>query len=271
VIAGLLGLAVAGYAVAWLLQLQSFSRAEDAVSTASARVTAGAALAHLAALVAFGVAHRTMPLAGFGPTAATLSLVTVMALLVLTRRAEGALAGLFALPPIIALAGAAIVAGLEPPQSVSGLRGALFIFHVATVLLGYAILLVGSVAAAMYLLQFRALKQKEFGNVFRSFPSLETLDRTSAIALAVGLSVLTVGLVAGWSFTISAGRSLVLTDADVAFGLLTWAVYGAAIAVRYTPGGRGERAAGMTVFAFVASATAFALLRAISTTPELFL
>ena len=123
----------------------------------------------------------------------------------------------------------------------------------------------------MYLLQFRALKRKDFGNVFRSFPSLESLDRMSAVALGGGLAVLTIGLMAGWSYTFTFGQGLALGDPDVGFGLLTWAAYAGALALRVTPGGRGPRAAELTVVAFVACSIAFVVLRALSPAREFFL
>ena len=269
-IAGLLGLAAVAYAAAWLAQLRSFRDPETPSNHAFAIAAAGV-VAHFVALLAFGMTYRTPPLSGFGPAAASLSFVSAVVLLVLTRRAGGGLTGLFALPPITMLVGAALVAGAEPAPLDSGFTGAVFVLHVSSVLIGYAMLLLGSVAAAMYLLQFRALKRKEFGNVFRSFPSLDTLDRTSAFAVGAGLVVLTVGLVAGWSFTVSGGRGFAVTEPDVAFGLLTWAAYAAALGVRWTPGGRGGRAARLTVLAFAVSASCFVLLRAFTPTPELFL
>ena len=150
-------------------------------------------------------------------------------------------------------------------------RGPWLVGHVLTVLGGYASLLLASVAAAMYLLQFRALKQKEFGNVFRFFPSLESLDRMNRIGLAVGLSTLAVGLLVGWSLTLTFEREFSLTDRDVAFGLITWTAYAAALAARGLPERWGPKTATVSVVAFVASGLAFLVFRSFGGATALFL
>jgi ABC-type uncharacterized transport system permease subunit len=226
---------------------------------------------HALALAAFWIEHRTPPLVGFGPASATLAFATAVGLLIVGRASERWTAGLLALPPIMILSLAAVWAGLSPTAPATAFRGGWSVLHVVSVLTGYASLLLGSIAAAMYLLQFRALKRKEFGNVFQFFPSLDSLDRMGGIGVAVGLGALTVGLITGWSFTLTFGRGLALADPDVVLGLVTWIAYGAALAVRASPAGRGHRAAVFTVLAFAASAVAFLSLKARDPASEFFL
>ena len=122
----------------------------------------------------------------------------VVGFFLVARTADRSSAGLLVLPLVLVFLAASAWVGPVPAQPTSELRGSWLVAHVVSVLAGYASLLLGSVAAAMYWLQFRALKQKEFGNVFRYFPSLESLDRMNRIGLGVGLSVLAIGLLAGW-------------------------------------------------------------------------
>ncbi len=266
----LLAAALLGYAAAWLLLLYGFRRGGRPPVASLFLVGLPAAL-HGGALIAFWVAHGTPPLVGFGPASATLALAIVLGLLLAIRAADRWTAALLVLPFAVALTGVGLWAGVSPTQPATTFRGVWFVLHVVAVLGGYASLLLGSVAAAMYLLQFRALKRKEFGNVFRSFPSLESLDRMNGIGLAGGLAALAIGLLAGWSFTLTFGRGLALGDPDVVFGLLTWVAYGAALGVRWLPGGRGTRSATVSVLAFAMTGAAFLTFRILDPSSEFLL
>jgi HemX protein len=270
-VTALLGAALTGYLVAWLLHLKSFRGGEGSARSRSTVIALGAAALHAWGLMAFWITNLAPPLVGFGPAGATLALAVALAFLATSRTPEGWTAGLLVLPAVVTLLSAAMWTGLRPVVPATSFQGPWFVAHVVSVLLGCSLLLLASVAAAMYLLQFRALKRKDFGNVFRSFPSLESLDRMNVIALGAGLTILTIGLVAGWSFALTFGRGLAVTDRDVGFGLLMWAAYGAAFVLRLIPGGRGHRAAEVTVIAFAICATVFVLLRAFSPARELFL
>ncbi|MFV1985906.1 MAG: cytochrome c biogenesis protein CcsA [Gemmatimonadota bacterium] len=267
----LLAGALGAYAIAWVLHLQSFRGGAHDARRRSTTIALAAVSLHASGLIALWMTYLAPPLVGFGPASTTLALAIATAFLATSRTSEGWTAGLMVLPAVIALLAAALWSGVRPATPATSFEGPWFVVHVVSVLLGYAILLLGSVAAAMYLLQFRALKRKDFGNVFRSFPSLESLDRMNSIALGGGLAALTLGLLAGWSFTLTFGQGLALSDPDVEFGLLTWTAFAAALALRLTPGGRGQRAAGLTVVAFVACAIAFVILRAFSPARQFFL
>lgn len=267
----LLVTACVGYAAAWVIHLRGFRGSVAAARPRSTWLAGGGILLHAAGLLAFWLTFHTPPLVGFGPASATLAFAIAVTYLSAGRSAEAWPAGLLVLPPVLLLLGAAIMTGMTPTPPATAFRGGWFVLHVVSVLLGYAVLLLGSVAAAMYLLQFRALKRKDFGNVFRSFPSLESLDRMNSFALMGGLMALTVGLIAGWSFTLTFGRGLALGDPDVGFGLLTWAAYAGALMLRWTRGGKGPRAAEMTLVAFAACALVFLLLRTLSPAREFFL
>jgi len=267
----LLVTALVGYAVSWLIHLRGFRGRAPTARNRSTWLAGGSTLFHAAGLLTFWLTFQTPPLVGFGPVGATLAFAMAVTYLAAGRNAEAWPAGLLLLPPVMLLLGAAILTGMTPTPPATAFRGGWFVVHVVSVLLGYAALLFGSVVAAMYVLQFRALKRKHFGNVFRSFPSLESLDRMNSVALISGMSALTVGLIVGWSFTLTFGRGLALGDPDVRFGLLTWVAYAAALMLRWTRGGRGSRAAQMTLVAFAACALVFLLIRTFSPAREFFL
>lgn len=271
IVPALLVAALTAYAAAWLLQLRSFRVGSDPDRSAPTRLTLLGAGLHAVGLSAFWIVYRTPPLVGYGPAAATLGLGFAVVLLITSRTSDGRTAGLLVLPAAVLVLAAALLAGMAPVPPTTGARDAWFVGHVAFVLAGYSMLFLGSVAAAMYLLQFRALKRRDFGNVFRAFPSLESLDRMNAIALAGGLTALTIGLVTGWSFALTFGRGVAVTDRDVGFGLLTAAAYGAALTPRLAGSGHGPRVARVTLLAFAVCAFAFLLLRIFSPAREFFL
>lgn len=267
----LLAAALAGYAAAWLLQIFTF-RGGDARHRFRSFVfgAAGGAL-HTLALVVFWARFRTPPLVGFGPATTTLALALVIGFMIASRTRERWATGIVVLPLVGILLVTGLVVGIEPSAAAGRLHGPWLTAHVLLVFAGYASLLLASVAAAMYLLQFRALKRKDFGNVFRFFPSLESLDQMNRIGLAGGLSVLAIGLLAGWSLTLTFGAGLSLRNPDVAFGLITWTAYAIALAMRGSEAGFGTRAATSSAIAFAASGIAFLVIRALGSTPELFL
>lgn len=254
--------AAAGYLVSWAIELRAF-HAGEAAPRASALGAIGVAVgAHLAGLVLFAVAYATMPLVGIGPASSALAFLIGLVGLGISFRAESRAATILLLPPLLLLLGEAILVGLEPAARQTAFRGPWFVFHVGAIFSGYAALLLGSAAATMYLLQFRSLKRKEFGSIFRFFPSLDSLDRLHRLGLYVGFLVFTLGLIAGWSWTLTyGGRGLALGDPEVVLGIVTWVAYLGAIVARFLPGNRGGRAALASTAAFLVTAAAFVALR----------
>lgn len=258
--------ALAAYLGAWGVFLRAF-RDGGAPSEAMAtgwRIAVAAGGIHLLALAVFTVSRGSLPLVGLGPASSTLALAIAALLLGASLREEVRPAALFVVPLVVLLLGEAVAVGLEPVVRQTGFRGPWFVAHVATVFVGYAALALASAAAAMYLLQFRTLKRKDFGSVFGFLPPLETLDGLHRIGLSVGFSGLTLGLIAGWSWTLTYGRGWELGNPQVVFGVVTWVTYLGAILARLAPGGRDQRSAAATTAAFLVIVAAFGLLRALT-------
>lgn len=264
--------ATGGYLAGWAVELRAF-RAGDPTPRATAVAAVGTGVAaHSVALLGFIVAHETLPLVGLGPASSTLAFVIGLVTLAASVRTESRPAALFLLPPLLLLLTEALLVGIEPTVRQTAFRGPWFVFHVGSVFAGYGALLLASAAATMYLLQFRSLKRKEFGSVFRFFPSLEDLDRLNRAGLYFGFPTFTLGLVAGWSWTLTYGDSgLALANPEVVLGIVTWLAYLAAIVVRFLRRGRGDRAAAASALAFVLTAATFLLLRLASTPSGFFL
>lgn len=255
--------AIGGYVAAWGIQLRAFRTGRAAGRGGlSLFLLSGAVAAHGAGIAAFAIDRGTLPLVGLGPASSSLAFLMAAALLAASARAEIRPAALFVLPVVILLLGEGTAVGIEPAVPRTAFRGPWFVFHVCSIFVGYSGLLLASAAAVMYLLQFRALKRKEFGSVFRFFPSLEALDRLIRVGLYFGFPALTVGLVAGWSWTLTYGRSgLALGNPQVVLGVVTWVAYLVAIFTRLAPERRTERAAVATTAAFVLTVAAFLTLR----------
>lgn len=255
--------AIAAYLAAWAVHFSDFRTREKGPrrGRALAAVAVGV-VAQAGALVAYVVRYDAVPLVGLGPASSALALVIAVIALAAAASAEARAAVLFLLPCALLLLAEAVVVGVEPALRQTSFRGPWFVAHVSVIFIGYGALLLASAAALMYLLQFRTLKRKEFGSVFRFFPSLESLDRLNRLGLLVGFPALTIGLMLGWSWTLTYGRrGLALEDPEVIFGIVTWIAYLAAIGARTFPAWKGERAADASAAAFVVTFLAFLVLR----------
>ncbi|MFQ5679307.1 MAG: inner membrane protein YpjD [Gemmatimonadota bacterium] len=254
--------AFAAYVTAWGLQLRGFKGAGPVRSAPAVAALSVGAVSHLGGLAAFAGAHETMPLVGLGPASSSLAFVIALVVLAASVRSETRPAGLFLLPVVLVLLAEALYVGVRPTPRQTAFRGPWFVLHVGSTFSGYAGLLLASAASAMYLFQFRALKRKKFGSVFRFFPPLEALDRLSRSGLYFGFPALTLGLLLGWSWTLTYGGSgLALGSPEVLFGIVTWLAYLVALFMRTAPGGRGERAAAVSTGAFVITLAVFLALR----------
>lgn len=260
--------ALVGYAAAWGFLVRAFRSGGGPQESVGWWTAVGAVLVHVLGLAWFVARYRTFPLVGLGPASSTLALAIALLTLGAAVQQERRPAALFVLPVVVVLVALAVLVGLQPVLLRTAFRGPWFVLHVATVFIGCAGLVLASAAGAMYLLQFRALKRKRFGSVFRFFPSLDVLDRLNRLGLLVGFPGLTVGLIAGWSWTLTYGRGLALGDPQVAFGVITWLAYLFAIAARMSPDWRGERAAVVSTSAFVVSVLTFLVLRIVIVGPE---
>lgn len=263
--------ALAGYLGAWTLFFRAFREGGGPVESTGWRVAVAAACVHGLALAAFAAVHSLLPLVGLGPASSSLAFVTVVLVLAASTREENRPTVLFVLPLVVLLLGEAVAVGVRPVALAPEFRGPWLAVHVGTVFLGYAGLALASAAAAMYVLQFRTLKRKEFGSVFSFFPALRTLDRLNRAGLWIGFTFLTLGLLLGWSRTLTYGQGLELGNPQVVFGVATWAAYLAAIVSRLAPGDRGERSAWATASAFGVTVVVFGALRLLGDAGGFFL
>lgn len=225
---------------------------------------------HGAALAVFTVRQGDLPLAGLGPALSTLAFLSAASLLVAGALKEARPLGVVILPFAAILGGAALLLGITPAREPLDFGGVWFYFHVVPSLLGYAALALAFAAGLLYLLQFRELKGKRFGRMFRFLPPLETLDRVGRSALVAGFVALTLGLMAGTVWVTRFAEAHGLTP-KVVWGVLTWLVFAAALLAR-RPGIMGDRrGAAVTVVGFVVVVVSYVVLRLAEPAGRLFL
>jgi ABC-type transport system involved in cytochrome c biogenesis permease subunit len=130
------------------------------------------------------------------------------------------------------------------------LQSLLFNIHVTAAVLGYSAFALSAVFGVLYLLQYRVIRHKIFGLVFRRLPSLDILDRMNFYAVRFGFVFLTVAIIVGsiWSRHI---YGAVQIDPKVLVAILTWVVYGFALVGRQFTTWRGPRMAFSSVVGFV--------------------
>jgi ABC-type uncharacterized transport system permease subunit len=169
--------------------------------------------------------------------------------------------GLVLVPVAAAVAAIAEIVGVRPSGAVMSFRGPWFVVHVVLAFLGYAGLTVAFAAGLMYLIQFRELKSKRFGAIFRFFPPLDTLDRIVRGSLVAGWAFLTLALAVGWAWNARFGRPMSAGNPQIVWGVLTWLVFAAALGARLGGGRPARRAALASVVGFAVVVGGYLLLR----------
>lgn len=130
--------------------------------------------------------------------------------------------------------------------------------HVGLMLSAFASFTVAAAVALLYLFEERYLKRRDVRVLRLRLPSLEALDRLAARIAAVGLVLLSAGIVVG--LTRLEAREV---DAAMTVTVLIWALYVAAFVLRREAGLRGRRLAwslvgGFSLVAIVLPLTHFA-------------
>lgn len=258
---------VASYALALLLEglrlrWQSPWRRVAAIGWAVAGIVAHTAfLAHRASLS--GASPLSSPFDWCLLVAWLLALVYLLQTLYYPRFSVG----LFVLPLVLILIGAAQLAAQEPFAAVRADR-LWSAIHGSFLLLGTVAVLVGFVSAVMYLVQSYRLKHKlPPGRGFR-LPSLEWLERINSRSLAMSAMLVGVGLASGLLLNQITHRDdlgyLLWSDPAVLSlsAMFLWLVAAELFRLAYRPARQGRKLAYLNVasFGFLAMTLAALLL-----------
>src|SRR6266542_1365287 len=198
----------------------------------------------------------TIALPCAGPALSMLALCLVLLQLASERLLRGSAVSFFAGPLATGLVGLAILSGLAPGAEVAAGRNAWLVMHVALSVLGLALMALAFIAAALYLLQFRELKARRFGQVFQLFPPLERLDQLNRFALVYGAQF---------------AGGLQAAKAQIVWGIFTWVVLGWAVWVRVVRHWAGRRAALASIAGFAAVLLVYVALKLTQPGAERFL
>ena len=223
-----------------------FRKGTRLLAPALTAFAAGAVL-HLVSIVELRAELGHFPLSNFYETTSFCAFVIAVLFLVAYSYYRISIFAIFLFPLVffMTLIGATEfpVAPWMNPQ----IRNAWLLLHITTVLIGYAALVLASVAAFFYLVQERQLKRKEIAPSANRLPPLATLDRVTTQALNLGFLFITIGTIAGvvWAF-IDRGSEWIL-DPKIDFFLFTWSLYLAMIFLRISAGWRGRRLAWLAV------------------------
>lgn len=216
---------------------------------------------HLGAFGAFWSRFGELPLVGLGPALSTLAFLLAGGVLVAAALGHAGRVGLVALPVVVVLTATAGLVGVTPAGEEVTFSGAWFVLHVVCALVGYVGLTLAFAAGLMYLLQFRELKSKRFGAIFRFFPPLEVLDQLGRRGVLLGFPFLSLALLVGWGRALRFGPELGAGNPKVVWGVLSWIVLLAALLARAGGVGRGRRAALVSVLGFVLVVLTYVVLR----------
>lgn len=221
----------------------------------------GAVGAHAAGLGAYVVVYDELPLVGMAPSLSVLGFLIGISLLVLAWPGDARTLGVIISPLVSVLLGAALRLGITPTGALAAYRGLWLYFHTILSFVGFAGLALAFAAGVVYLLQFRELKGKRLGRIFRFFPALEELDRVGRWALILGFPALTIGIVVGWAWAARFEEPWAVREPKVVWGALSWATCAAALVVRGVGNGSRRRCAIFAVAGFVLVVVAYLVLR----------
>ncbi len=126
---------------------------------------------------------------------------------------------------------------VKTAQSISS---PLFGFHTIAAVFGYSSFAVGAVYGGMYLLLYRALKNKTFGLIFERLPSLDVLANMSFGASLLGWIFLTATIFMGAILSLQNFPGF-YRDPQFVLACVVWVIYAASVAARFFMGWRGAR------------------------------
>lgn len=256
--------ALALYAVATALVLAPFVGFRPAPRGLNIALPCAGAAVHVVAL-------SQLTLVGLGPALSMLALCLVLLQLASERLLRGSAVSFFAGPLATGLVGLAILSGLAPGAEVAAGRNTWFVMHVALSVLGVALMALAFIASALYLLQFRELKARRFGQIFQLFPPLERLDQLNRVALVAGFPALTLGVLLALGYGARFSGGLHVAKAQIVWGVFTWVVLGWAVWVRVVRHWAGRRAAVASIAGFSAVILVYVALKLTQPGAERFL
>ncbi len=220
---------------------------------ASVWLLAGAALAHVGAFATLHALDPPPPLTDLPAAVSFMVCAGTIFFLAMLRRLR--LQGLTVLVAPAAFVGT-FFAALQLPEAEPAVivgSGSWPHAHVLLTSAGLAFLGVSGMAGMLFLAEHRRLKAKQPIDVGFPLPTLEALDLTNRVSLAVGFPLLTLGVIAGMIWVQKTQDIVWSGTVHETWTVIAWAVYAVLTGARFGAGQAPRQAAASAVggFAFL--------------------
>lgn len=212
---------------------------------------------HLVSILETAVLSGYAELLNIRNAESLLALIIGLIFMVLYVRYKTASPAAFVFPLIFILTFASAIAQHPVAFSSPTFRSGWIVFHVFTLLFGYAMLFLSFVSSLLYLILSRQLKRKQTSNWAAHMPALQVVDELGYKALLLGFPFMTVGLLAGAVVAQERYGATYFTDPKVLLSLLMWGIYLVLLYTRWSAGWRGKKAAYLASFGFIVSVCAW--------------
>lgn len=125
-------------------------------------------------------------------------------------------------------------------------------FHAAILFLSYLAFSVAVATGVLFLVQERKLKAKDPAVLARAAVPQELLDRVNLVAVVLGFSLFSVGMIQGLWLARREWGSYFSADPKELSSLITWAAYASVLGLRLTASAsRGRRVVLLSVMSFL--------------------
>jgi ABC-type transport system involved in cytochrome c biogenesis permease subunit len=243
----------AGYAA-------DFTRRSNRSGPVATALLVAAAVAHAFLIGMARMEAGYMPVVG--TTAAISFYVWLLALAYLcTEIATNERAmGVFVTPLLVLLQLIPTIDASAPSAQPEVLQSPLFAFHVSSVLFAYASFGLACMIGVTYVLLFKEIKAKHLGFFYARLPSLQVLDRMNMRAVTIGWVFLTLGVVIGAAWALTAefrastdprAQAMTLADPKIFVAIVSWGLYSFELLARRAMGWGAKRSAWLSAIGFV--------------------
>lgn len=247
--------AVAGATAAERTVAERTAARARAAGLGAVAVTVVAALLHLGALIARGVAADRMPWGNMYEFVLTVSFIGVAGwLVVLWKRPTLRRLGLFlTLVMVLLVATAELVLYTPVVPLVPALNSYWFIIHVATIVFSSGIFLLGVVPAAAYLMRAGYEQgRRSFPYLLaKRMPAAAALERLTFVLHAFSFPIFTFAVIAGAIWAEAAWGRPWGWDPKETWAFISWVVYAGYLHARATPSVRRNVATWLAVLGFL--------------------
>lgn len=206
---------------------------------------------HLVSLLARYLHFDRYPIASLPEVLTVIAFAVAAVYLYVERvtRSKATGAFLIAMAGALQLAASTLLAHMPAVETSLLHEATLWWLHTTLAILGYSGFAVGAVYGLMFVLLYRALKNKKFGIIFERLPSLDTLATMGMGAALLGWMFLTAAIVVGVFMSFELVPSF-YSDPKVISSGVAWLAYALAVGGYFVLGWRGARTVYLSLFAF---------------------